>query len=496
MRCVCVHGHFYQPPRENPWLGVVEPEPSAAPAHDWNTRITAECYAPNAAARVLGSDGRLLELVNNYEWMSYDFGPTLLSWLAPHAPEVMTAARRADESSRARTGYGNAWAQAYGHAILPLSSPRDVRTQVLWGQRDFSHRFARSPEGMWLPEMAVDRTSLIALADAGITLTMLTPHQARRVRPLGAGDDAWQVAEPATFDVRQLYRCLLPGGRHVDVVFRHEALSRDAAFGDALEDGATLAARLTAALDGTNGPAIITLATDGETFGHHHRFGEMALAFAFRALREDASVTLAGPAAFRAASPPRLEVEVNERTSWSCPHGVERWRADCGCRTGGPDGWNQAWRTPLRQAIDWLRDQLAVVYETSAGRVLRDPWGARDRYIECLLVPERRAAFLTNEAGHVLSPAAAATAGSALELARHALAMQTSCGWFFDDLAGVEPALILRHAARALELAADLGTRLEDGFVDRLRPARSNLPAAETGDVLYRRVVRATPGAR
>ena len=191
LRAVCFHGHFYQPPREDAWLGVVEPEASAAPDRDWNTRITRECYAPVAAARILDASARLRDLMNLYEWTSFDFGPTLLSWMATNAPGVLAALRRADAASRARTGHGNAWGQAYGHPILPLSTPRDVRTQVLWGRRDFEHRFGRPPDGMWLPEMAVDLTSLGALADAGIRLTMLAPHQARRVRPLGAGDDQW-----------------------------------------------------------------------------------------------------------------------------------------------------------------------------------------------------------------------------------------------------------------------------------------------------------------
>src|SRR5438094_853261 len=378
VRALCLHGHFYQPPREHPWLGVVGPEASAAPDRDWNTRITRECYAPNAEARVLDGAGRLCDLVNCYEWTSFDFGPTLLSWLEPHAPEVFAALRRADVASQARTGHGNAWASAYGHPILPLSTPRDVRTQVRWGRRDFEHRFGRAPEGMWLPEMAVDRT---------------------------------------------------------------------------------------------------------------------ALAAALRVLRRDREVELVGPAAFRDAHPPAHEVEIIEGTSWSCPHGVERWRADCGCRVAGPAGGSQAWRAPLRQAIDWLRNETAILYETRAGEVLHDPCGARDRYVECVLDPSRTAGFLADEANGRLSPAATVLTRRALELARHALLMQTSCGWFFDDLAGLEPVQVMRYAARTIELAEALGRRLEDGFVDRLAPARSNANG-EGGADLYRRAARgraATP---
>jgi alpha-amylase/alpha-mannosidase (GH57 family) len=492
VRALCLHGHFYQPPREHPWLGVVEPERSAAPYRDWNTRITAECYAPNAAARILDAAGRLRAVVDNYEWTSFDFGPTLLAWLAPNAPDVLAALRAADAASRARTGHGNAWAQAYGHAILPLSTPRDVATQVRWGRRDFEHRFGRAPDGMWLPEMAVDRTSLAALADAGISLTLLSPHQARRVRPLGAAASAWKPVTPETLDTRRLYRWIGPAGGHVDVVFRDARLSHDIAFGPLLGDGAALAARLRAAAE----EGIVAVAVDGETYGHHHRFGEMALAFALRALRAEPEIVLAGPAAFRARHAAAWEVEIADGTSWSCVHGIERWRADCGCRVGGPAEWSQAWRAPLRQAVDWLRDELAALYEARGGEVFRDPWGARDRYVDCILEPARTAAWLAAESARSLSPAGTVAARRLLELARNALLMQTSCGWFFDELTGIEPVQILRYAARAIELAEALGARPEDRFLERLAPARSNLPSRETGVALYRRAARgqaATP---
>ena len=491
MRALCLHGHFYQPPREHPWLGVVEPEATAAPARDWNTRITTECYAPNAAARVFDAQGRLSDLVNNYAWTGFDFGPTLLNWLARQAPAVLEAIRQADVASRGRTGHGNAWAQAYGHAILPLSTPRDVRTQVRWGKRDFEHRFGRSPEGMWLPEMAVDRTALTALAEAGISLTMLAPHQARRIRPVGAGESAWRPVEAHSLDTKQLYRCFPAPGLAVDIAFRDAGLSEEVAFGTLLRDGAGLAERLRAAAGGEG--TIVTVAVDGETFGHHHAFGEMALAFALSALAADREITLVGPAAFRTHHPPTLEVEIAQGTSWSCPHGVERWRGDCACGVGPPV--SHAWRAPLRQAIDWLRDELADVYAARGGEVLRDPWGARDRYIDCLL-DGRVAEFLAAEGAGRLSSSATLQARRALELARHALFMQTSCGWFFDELTGVEPVLVLRHAARAIELARYLGRECEEGLVARLAPARSNDASHENGADFYRRVVlraRATP---
>ncbi len=490
LRAVCLHGHFYQPPREDPWLGAIEPQVSASPDRDWNARVTRECYAPFAAARVLDDAGRLQDVVDLYEWTSFNVGPTLLAWMQETAPDLLASLRRADAVSLARTGRGSAWAQVYGHAILPLCNPRDAATQVRWGRREFEHRFGRAPDGMWLPEMAVDQKSLSALAEAGITLTTLAPHQARRVRPIGGEATAWRQVTPETLDTRRLYRCVLPEGRSIDIAFRDAGLSHDLSFGDALRDGASLAARLAAGVTGYD-DALLTVAVDGETFGHHHRFGEMALAFAIRLLREDGDFLLCGPAAFRDRVPPTHEVEIAPETSWSCPHGIERWRHDCGCRTGGEAGWTQAWRSPLRQAIDWLRDELAVVYETRAHETLRDAWGARDRYVDCLLDPSRIPAFLAAESGRRLSPGETVQARRCLEMARHALLMQTSCGWFFDDLAGLEPVQIMRHAARAIELAGTLGRRLEDGFVSRLEPARSNRPDEGTGADIWRRRVRA-----
>lgn len=490
VRAVCVHGHYYQPPREHPWLGVVEPEPSAAPDRDWNVRITRECYRPAAAARILDGDGRLQDLVDVYEWSSFDVGPTLLAWLGPHAPDVLAAMRQADAASRARTGHGNAWGQPYVHAILPLCRPDDVRTLVHWGRRDFVHHFGREPEGMWLPEMAVDRASLQALAEADVALTMLAPHQARRVRPLDGGDDAWRDVTAATLDTRRLYRVRLEHGRAIDVMFRDATLSAEVAFGQLLTDGATLAARLRANLAAAEGPVLVGVAVDGETYGHHHRFGEMALAFALRALAEDPGISVVGPAAFRAAHPPIDEVEIADDTSWSCSHGIERWRADCGCRGSDIPGWTQAWRTPLRGAIDWLTATLAATYRAAASEVLRDPDGARDRLIQVILDPSADESFLAAEAVRPPTPAAAVQARRALAMARHALFMQTSCGWFFDELSGIEPVLVLRHAARAIELAAALGQRLEDDFVQRLEPARSNVPEEGSGADVWRRHVR------
>ncbi len=496
MRAVCIHGHYYQPPREHPWLGVLEGEPSAAPDHDWNVRITRECYAPNADARLLDAHGRVRGVVDNYAWTSFDVGPTLLSWMAARAPALVERLRVADAESRHRTGFGNAWAQAYNHPILPLCTPRDVTTQVVWGAREFELRFGRRPDGMWLPEMAVDVTSLEALAASGITLTMLSPHQARRVRPIGGDEASWCDVTAETLDVRRLYRCNLPSGAAIDIVFRDAAISQGLAFGELLRDGGALVERLRTVLARDDGDALLCAATDGETFGHHHQFGEMAIAYTIETLRRDPGVSLVGPAAFRALAPPRDEVEIVPNTSWSCAHGIDRWRDDCGCRVTGPPEWTQAWRAPLRAAIDWLRDELAVVFERETAGPLRDPWGARDRYVDCVVEPDRAHAFLATELRPGATKMEVVTARRGLEMARHALFMQTSCGWFFDDLAGVEGTLVLRQAGRALDLARRLGAHREEEFLDRLAAARSNVESEGSGADVYGRVVlgrRVTP---
>jgi alpha-amylase/alpha-mannosidase (GH57 family) len=491
VRAVCIHGHYYQPPREHPWLGVVEPEPSAAPDPDWNVRILRECYAPNAAARLLDAHGRLRGLVSNYAWTSFNVGPTLDAWFVRHAPSLIADLVQADRESLARTGHGNAWAQAYNHPILPLCTARDRRTQVRWGARAFELRYGRRPDGMWLPEMAVDLATLEALAAEGIGLTMLSPHQVRRVRPLGGA--AWTDVTPDTLDRRRLYRCPLPSGAVIDVVVRDDGLSRGLAFGELLRDGGLLAERLTAAVGDADADVLVTAATDGETFGHHHHFGEMAVAYTIERLRREGNVTVTNPAAFRAAVPPSHEMELAEATSWSCAHGIERWRSGCACRVVGPAEWTTAWRQGLREAVDWLRDALDGVFERAGGAALRDPWEARDGYVDALVDPAKTDAVV----GAALRAGATAAdrlqARRALEMARHGLLMQTSCGWFFDDVAGVEATLVMRQGGRAIDLARALGAELEDGFVQRLATAKSNVPSEGTAADVYRRAVQGRP---
>ena len=493
VRYVCIHGHFYQPPRENPWLEAIEGQPSAYPYHDWNERITAECYAPNANARILDAENRIIAIVNNYAAMSFNFGPTLLSWLDEKEPEVYRAILAADAESRTRySGHDSALAQPYNHMILPLASARDRKTQIAWGIADFHARFGREPEGMWLPEAAVDLDTLEALATAGIRFTILSPHQASHVRRIG--EDEWRETAEGGPDPTVPYRVTLPSGASIAVFFYDGPISRAVAFDRLLSRGDHLAERLMGAFSADReGPQLVHIATDGETFGHHHRHGDMALAYALRTIESAGLAKVTNYGEFLEKVPPRSEARIREKTSWSCAHGVERWRSDCGCQTGAHPGWNQAWRAPLREALDALRDALAPVWEERAGALLADPWTARDAYIDVILdrTSERSRRFLEEHAKRELSEAERIEAWKLLEIQRHAQLMYTSCGWFFDDIGGIEARQILAYAGRALQLSKEtLGRDFEPAVLEPLSRAVSNLPETRDGRRIYEESVR------
>jgi alpha-amylase/alpha-mannosidase (GH57 family) len=508
-RYVCIHGHYYQPPRENPWLEAIERQDSAYPYHDWNERITAESYAPNAVSRILDERGRIRELSNNYERMSFNFGPTLLHWMEDHAPETYEAVLQADRRSIERFGgHGSALAQVYNHMIMPLASERDQRTQVIWGIRDFRHRFGREPEGMWLAETAADIPSLEALAEQGITFTILAPNQAARVRALdgtGAGpgvagasrdaeDDGWLDVKGGRVDPTRAYMCRLPSGRTITLFFYDGPLSRAVAFEGLLRSGDRFAARLTDMFDdGRSWAQLGHIATDGETYGHHHRHGDMALARALRIIEDRKDIRLTNYGEFLERYPPSHEVQILENTSWSCAHGVERWRSNCGCNTGGRRDWSQAWRQPLRDSLDWLSGELAPLYERAAGEYVEDPWVARDDYVDVILdrEPDTTDEFLARHAVRELGPVERVRLTKLLELQRQAMLMYTSCGWFFDELSGIETVQVLQYAGRAIQLAGEvLESDLEEGFLVRLQEARSNLPDGGDGRSVYNRTVR------
>lgn len=492
-RFTCVHGHFYQPPRENPWLEEVELQDSARPHHDWNERIKEECYAPNTASRLLDGEGRVIDIVNNYARMSFNFGPTLLSWLARRHPGTYRAVLDADAKSRELfSGHGSAIAQCYNHMIMPLANARDKRTQVLWGLRDFESRFGRKAEGIWLPETAADLETLGVLAAHGVKFTILAPGQARRVR--AAGMDEWHDVAGGKVDPRRPYLCRLPGGASIAIFFYDGPLSREIAFNGMLNDGNVFLGRLTGALDPDPAePQLSHIATDGETYGHHHRHGDMALAYCLNNAQADPSVHITVYGEFLEKFPPAWEAEIWDNSSWSCVHGVERWRSDCGCNSGGKPGWHQKWRAPLRGALDWLRDNLAHIYEKQAEGLLKDPWAARDAYIDVLLDRSEASlsAFLERHRAAELTPEARLKALRLLEMQRNAMLMYTSCGWFFDEISGIETVQVLGYAARAIQLAAQAsGVELENAFLELLERAPGNVPEFANGRKVYELFVK------
>ena len=501
---VVIHGHFYQPPRENPWIEQIEVETSAHPYHDWNERITSECYRPNAAARVYDGQRRILDIINNYEHLSFNFGPTLLSWLEAKAPGTYEKILDADRLSLAALGRGNALAQAYNHTILPLATDRDRETQVIWGLRDFQHRFRRPAEAMWLPETAVNLPTLETLAAHGMKFVILSPYQAKRVRPLSGGD--WETVQAHTLDTTQAYRCFLPdakGGpgarRYLDVFFYNADVAADISFGDLLQDSYRLAGRLVEGFSpGRFRPQILHVATDGENYGHHKKFGELALAHAISVVLSQKGFKLTNYAAFLELAPPTMEVELylgpeGEGSSWSCAHGVGRWKENCGCATGGLPTWNQRWRTPLRESFDFLNRRLGTLFEEEGQRYFKDPWAARNAYIEVILDrdgPTLGEFFSTQGLARLKEPDWV-PALKLLEMQRHALLMYTSCGWFFADLSGLETLQVIKYAARALQLGQEFAADpLEEPFLKILERGRSNIPEEGNGRTIYARRVK------
>ncbi len=493
MNYLCIHCHFYQPPRENPWLEEIELQDSAYPYHDWNERITAECYAPNLAARILDNAQRITRIINNYSRISFNFGATLLSWAAEHAPDTYKGILEADrQSQKLFSGHGSAMAQAYNHMIMPLANSRDKKTQIRWGFEDFVSRFGRLPEGMWLPETAVDLETLDLMAQAGLSFALLAPHQAKAVRPIGGGG-AWRDVSGSKIDPTRAYLLNTPSGNKINLFFYDGPISQAVAFEKLLNDGEKFARRLVGAFsDSRTWPQLAHIATDGETYGHHHKHGEMALAYALDYIESKKSYKITNYGEFLEKNPPTEEVQIHENTSWSCVHGVERWRSNCGCNSGRP-GWTQEWRKPLREALDWLRDTVSARFESLASTLLRNPWEARDGYIHVVLnrAPDVRQRFGEEHFLRELSAAEQVLVWKLMELQRHAMLMYTSCGWFFDELSGIETVQVIQYAGRVVQLAEEMfGDSIEQQFLEKLSAAKSNL--ADYGDAatIYKKYVK------
>ncbi len=486
---ICIHGHFYQPPRENAWLEVIEVQDSAHPFHDWNERITAECYAPNAASRILNDQGVIKNIINNYSKISFNFGPTLLSWMEVNDPETYEAILEADELSKKNfSGHGSALAQVYNHIIMPLATRQDKETQIIWGIRDFESRFKRKPEGMWLAETAVDLETLDLLVDQQIKFTILAPRQARAYRKLGESD--FNNLNDGPIDTKRPYSVHLPSGRSIVVFFYDGDISQSVAFNGLLYDGAKFASKLMDSFDSKQSETqLVNIATDGETYGHHHKHGEMALAYCLDFIERNKQCELTNYGEFLTRFVPQYEAQLHENSSWSCVHGVERWRADCGCNTGGRSEWNQQWRKPLRESLDWLRDQLWQIYLTEASQLFKDPEEARNEYIQIILKrnDETIRKFLRE---HCIRDTDPSKVLRLLEMQRHAMLMYTSCGWFFDEVSGIETTQIMQYACRAMQLVSQIAdANLEEEFLKRLSAAQSNIPAYGDAAAVYKRFV-------
>jgi len=492
---LAVHGHFYQPPRENPWLEAIEQQDSALPSHDWNERINNECYNPNSVSKIVDSKNQILNVVNNYEYMSYNFGPTLLSWMEEFAPMAYERIIKADIASRKmHGGHGNAIAQVYNHIIMPLANERDKQAQVKWGKKDFEYRFGREAEGMWLAETAVDDDTLRVLVENGIKFTILSPYQAQKIRK--EGEENWQDVSWGNIDPARSYRYYIKSapGKFIDLFFYDGAISKSVAFDELLKDGNKFVSRLKDGIsDLRNYPQLINIATDGESYGHHTKFGDMALSYAMKLKVKEAGFIVTNYGEYLEKYRSNWEVDLKPVSSWSCFHGVGRWCDDCGCSTGGHPGWNQKWRKPLRDALDYLRDETISIFKKCGKKYFLNPELARDNYINVILDRSDNSVRAFQEEFFMpdLDNESKVLGMELLEIQRQAMLMYTSCGWFFSEISGIETVQIMKYAARVMQLAKNFVKKdLETKFLEILSEAKSNLQEFGTGKDVYERFVK------
>lgn len=496
---LCIHGHFYQPPRENPWTNEIELQPSAAPFHDWNERIFQECYKPNTEAIILDlSTNKVLERVNNYEYLNFNFGPTLLHWIKEKHFDIYCKIIEADKNSiKAHNGHGNAIAQAFNHIILPLANREDNITQIKWGLYDFEFHFGRKSEGIWLPETACNQNTLEYLIEENIRYIILDPSQAFRIRKFG--NDAWINVSSGNIDTNIPYRAFSKKmkDRYIDIVFYNGSLSKSIAFDDIVFDSKKLMEKIESYVNREKiGPQLVSMAVDGETFGHHKHFTDRTIAYLMSKLASEKGFIVTNYGEYLSLYPPMCEVEIKpgmdgNGTSWSCIHGVERWKSDCGCNTGGEPGWNQKWREPLRIGLNLLRDSIATFFESEGQKYFIDVWKARNNYIKILLNPSDVCIkeFFEENAKRKMNGNEIQTAINLLEIQKYSLLMFTSCGWFFSDISGIETIQILSYAKRAVEISNRFfGMNLENDLLKELSKAISNKPEFINGAEIYKKI--------
>ena len=490
-----IHGHFYQPPRENPWLESIELQESALPCHDWNERVCKECYAPNSISKIVGGSNKVLDIVNNYAHMSFNMGPTLLSWMEKYEPYTYSRIIHADsESANDFSGHGSAIAQVYNHIIMPLANERDKYTQVLWGIADFKYRYRRMPEAIWLAETACDDETLGVLADCGIKFTILSPYQAEKVK--NQGDKTYTDVSNGEIDTTKayIYNIKCRPGKTINLFFYNAPISQAVAFEELLKDGGRFVEKLkTGISDKQDYSRLVNIATDGESYGHHTKFGDMALSYVLRIKSCDEGFTVTNYGEYLEKHPAVDEVVIKPVSSWSCCHGVGRWKEDCGCSTGGMQGWNQKWRKPLRDALNNLRDKLIEITENEGKKYFKDVWDARNQYINVVL--DRNEFSIRNFFDNVLlenvDEQGKINALKLMEIQRQAMLMFTSCGWFFNEISGIETTQIMKYAARAIQLASDFSSEdLETPFVETLFEAKSNIPGYGTGKDIWNNFVK------
>jgi len=491
-----IHGHFYQPPRENPWIEEIEIQDSAYPEHDWNEKICFQCYSPNSVSRIVDGTNSIIEISNNYKYMSFNFGPTLLSWMEKYNNSAYQRIIQADVESREMyDGHGCAIAQVYNHIIMPLANQNDKITQVIWGLKDFQKRFGRNSEGIWLAETAVDAQTLEVLIDCGVKYTILSPYQAKCVNKIG--EHNWQDVSWGSIDPSQAYRYYVEGTnkeKYIDLFFYDGSISKSVAFDNLLQDGRKFSYRLNDGfVQSRNHAQLVNIATDGESYGHHTKFGDMALAYILKVGARELGFEITNYAQFLEKYPPQYEVDIKPVSAWSCAHGVGRWMDDCGCSTGAQPHWNQKWRKPLRQALDYLRDELINLCSIQGSKYYKDFWQARNNYIDVILdrTKENVERFFKQNARKNLTSIEKVKAIKLMEIQRFSQLMYTSCGWFFADISGIETTQIMKYAYRAMELANEFSkTNYEKTFLSILQKAKSNIAEFGNGKDIFNRWVK------